>query len=118
MKNVISAFTLCFLLSACSDDPEPLTWGELSLELGQAYCGAISGCGFDAKPHCAEHVQWHECVPNNSCDVELPDEAQVAMDICGARLDASTDQDCVLLYYGYVPPECDPVFGFDPGPQQ
>jgi hypothetical protein len=112
----IAVLAFAAVFTACTDD-DPYTWGELSLDLGKSYCAASSGCGFDVKPHCAEHVQWHECVPNESCDVALPDEAHVAMDVCAARLDAATDEDCVLLFYGYLPVECDLVFSFDPGPQ-
>lgn len=114
MKGLLVALAL---LGACADDPEPLTWGNLALQLGTSYCGAAAGCGFTVPGECAEHVQWHLCEPNQSCGVVLPEEAQIAMDICDDTFRNLGPELCVPLLYGLVPPECEPVFGFDPGPQ-
>lgn len=108
---------LLFVTASCGgNDEAPLTWGSASLQVGGAYCATIGECGYPLKNNCPDHIRWHLCEPNNSCDVELPGEAQVAVDECVDALGPS-DENCALLVYGWAPPKCDPFFALDPGPQ-
>lgn len=112
------AFTIAAALAfGCSDDPQPLTWGDATLQMATAYCAAGADCGFNVRSACADHVRWHACEPDRSCNVELPAEAQVAVDACVVALDQPDATACGLLYYGFLPAECDLFFEFDPGEQ-
>ncbi len=120
-KLILGTMILSLCLVACgSDEEEPYTWGDLSLELGTAYCNTISKCGFYVSDTtiCADHTAWHMCEPDMSCDIEIDREAAaVALETCVEALNflQPEDEGCYVIgFYGYVPQECDAIFELRP----
>lgn len=117
---------MLFVLStACADDPDPYTWGDVSEELASTYCEGADACTFEVDVDlCTEHTAWHLCEADRSCDAEVDaDVALDALEVCRAAVEAGAaafaepggDADvCNGILFGYLPPECNPVFDLKP----
>ncbi len=105
------------LLTACNDFT--YTWGTASDQLAQIYCGGSMQCGYVAEDEldiCHEHVSWHLCAPDGTCDAELDQGvAEKALTACDAAVRALDGDGCYFLgYWGVMPPECGAVFDLEP----
>lgn len=96
------------LLAGCGDSA--WTWGQLSEELGREWCVAIVRCGHDqVEPSdCADHVRWHWCEPDGTCDVEidLDDEGYELLELCRASYDEQAQDGCWYWEMGRMPGAC------------
>ncbi len=115
---------LLICLTACGDNIEPTTWGDVSAELAVEFCDGLGFCGWiqdDERALCIEHTSWHLCEPDMSCDTVVDAEvAAAAIAECRAALDADVyldpySEECFFLgYFGRMPPECNAVFELHP----
>lgn len=121
MKTLLRWSLLLCALNACGDNlpaPEPdanaYTWGDMSHEIGALFCGALETCGVQFDEHalqvCTEHVAWHSCVPDGTCDVpideELAREELLACKKVLVKLDTTMPACFELAFFGIMPDEC------------
>ena len=119
MKNLICGIVLAIALVACGGDgDEAYTWGDASLTVSVAYCGALEACGLppERTPGCEKHVLFHMCGLNDTCETSRDDGLEVQTQLCETDLNAvSIDSgDCWPLYFGWVPDSCIVVLEADP----
>lgn len=115
------AIVLFVLTASCGDD-EPNTWGDVVEEFSGHYCRALARCGHvDDIPVCREHVSWHMCVPDHTCDEEVdPGDAVAALHACAEALwkyDDSGEYDLAcyrMASWGVLPKECQPLLDLWP----
>ncbi len=103
-------------LAACAE-PEEMTWGEVSYQVGEISCyDQIVVCGKPGTLHtCAEHVRWHMCEPYGTCDILVDAElAGVALTVCQRAMAARNAPDCNNGGVVYLPEACDRVLALDP----
>jgi hypothetical protein len=105
------------LLAACSS--EPYTWGTTSDQLAQIYCHGQDYCGgilTEDVDVCIEHVSFHLCAFDGTCDLELDQStAEEALTACDEAMGRVDEFGCYLLtIWGIMPHECAPVFDLEP----
>lgn len=116
--------TLVLLLVACSSDPDPFTWGDAAERFAGAVCAAYEDpCGFklsgpDPQEVCKEHLVFHLCQADRSCDTPALPGAEDYLDGCDKALKAMDDDACYYFgFWGFVPAECD-IWQFEPEPEE
>ena len=115
---------LALLLAACGDD-RGMTWGEVSHEFARDVCQTYKDhcTSFDVDVElCAEHGEWHACVPDDTCDVEVDaDAAEAALAECHRAMNPEPgdmydyDTICLIFMLGFLPSGCDDVAALHPG---
>ena len=122
MKNIVSEKVLEFFLlwivcvgllmslmasSGCRwgyDDP--VTWGDVTTELSEAYCYSLQECRPDlhTEPEkCVSHNVFHFCELNGTCDWPATLEHAEGIDQCTSDI---REQSCLLTTNAKLPDSC------------
>lgn len=121
MKNISTIAVLLTMLAACSTDETSYTWGAAVNSVSEAWCTAAERCGYfdgeddveEEKARCVLHNNFHMCVQQDSCGVEIGGEAEVVVDQCVSDI-VDPSFDCAYLYWGITPESCYPFFDYNP----
>lgn len=108
------ALLMLFALVACCGDDAQLTWGDAVTEVGTEACAAAEQCGFRVQPSCVESALEQWCRACGTCDVELPDGAEVSVEACAEAYQSRQPGLCARLELGLGLDECQSFFALNP----
>jgi len=101
---------LVLMLTGCGSS---YTYGDLAKNFSQGYCEARSWCGLlsgDLVDRCVDHLMYHLCGADETCDKRVEDEAQDDLVVCLEALKPPPPDEptpyCDMFYWGVIPAEC------------